>query len=200
MADPRDRIRNSKLGNLFVVAVVTILVIAGVYIVNQDRTGGGVEIDGEQTQGEYSAIETRGDAPPPEVGQPAPAFTALDLDGQPVVLERLEGPTWVVFNATWCSACRAETPDIQAVQDARGEEFNLVSVWVNEPRDVVAKYVERMGLDYVHVVDTTTEVASKYRTMGVPSHYFIDSDGVLQEIYVGGLSEAQMNDKLDALN
>ncbi|WP_394263190.1 TlpA family protein disulfide reductase, partial [Trueperella sp.] len=141
-----------------------------------------------------------GDAPPPEVGQPAPEFSVLDIDGNPVVLDRLDGPTWLIFNATWCSACRAETPDIQAVQDARGDEFNLVSVWVNEPRDVVQGYVDRMGLDYVHVVDSTAEIASTYRTMGVPSHYFIDSDGVLQEIYVGGLSQAQMNEKLDALN
>lgn len=200
MADPRDRLRNSRVGNLLVVAVVTLLVIAGVYAVNQGSATDGIELEGEQTQGEYSEIETRGDAPPPEVGQPAPEFSVLDIDGNPVVLDRLDGPTWLIFNATWCSACRAETPDIQAVQDARGDEFNLVSVWVNEPRDVVQGYVDRMGLDYVHVVDSTADIASTYRTMGVPAHYFIDSDGVLQEIYVGGLSESQMNEKLDALH
>lgn len=199
MADPRDRLRNSRAGNLLVVAVVTLLVMAGVYVVNQDRSTDGVELGGDQTQGEFSEIETRGDAPPPEVGQPAPAFSALDIDGNPVALERLEGPTWLVFNATWCSACRAEIPDIQAVQEARGSEFDLVSVWVNEPREVVQEYVERMGLDYLHVIDTTTEISSTYRTMGVPSHYFIDSDGVLQEIYVGGLSASQMMEKIDAL-
>ena len=199
MADPRDKVRNSRVGNLLVVVVVTLIVIAGVYLVNQDRSTDGVELDGEQTQGEFSEIETSGDAPPPEVGQPAPTFSALDIDGNSVALERLEGPTWLVFNATWCSACRAETPDIQAVQEARGDEFNLVSVWVNESRDVVQDYVERMELDYVHVVDTTSDIASTYRTMGVPSHYFIDSDGVLQEIYVGGLSESQMIEKVDAL-
>lgn len=175
------------------------IVIAGVYLVNQDRSTDGVELDGEQTQGEFSEIETSGDTPPPEVGQPAPTFSALDIDGNSVALDDLEGPTWLVFNATWCSACRAETPDIQAVQEARGDEFNLVSVWVNESRDVVQDYVERMELDYVHVVDTTSDIASTYRTMGVPSHYFIDSDGVLQEIYVGGLSESQMIEKVDAL-
>ena len=199
MADPRDKVRNSRVGNLLVVVVVTLIVIAGVYLVNQDRSTDGVELDGEQTQGEFSEIETSGDAQPPEVGQPAPTFSALDIDGNSVALDDLEGPTWLVFNATWCSACRAETPDIQAVQEARGDEFNLVSVWVNESRDVVQDYVERMELDYVHVVDTTSDIASTYRTMGVPSHYFIDSDGVLQEIYVGGLSESQMIEKVDAL-
>ena len=43
MADPRDRLRNSRVGNLLVVAVVTLLVIAGVYAVNQGSATDGID-------------------------------------------------------------------------------------------------------------------------------------------------------------
>lgn len=198
--DWRTKIRESSFGSIVVVLLTTVVVLAGVYLVNKDDAGGGVSLSASQSQGEFSEIEVSAEmSDPPEVGTPTPGFRAMDMDRNPVDLENIDRPTWLVFNATWCSACRAEVPDIKAVNAERGDEFELVSVWVNESRDTVADFVERLDLNYTHVIDSSMEIAGTYRTMGVPSHYFIDSDGILQDIYVGALSEAQINERLDKI-
>jgi hypothetical protein len=51
----------------------------------------------------------------------------------------------------------------------------------------------RLGLSYVHVADPDTRVASAYRVLGIPAHYFIDRSGVLHAIKMGVLTHAQMD-------
>lgn len=196
----RDRIRDSKLGNVAVVAITAVLVLGGIYLIK----GGPEEPEATQTSEVGGVSEVDLSVPladPPEVGQKAPGFRALDLEGNPVDLENEFGkPIWLVFNATWCSACRAEVPDMQQVQDEYGEDVTILSIWVNEPADRVEQFTEQLGLSYTHIVDASTEISASYRTMGIPAHYFISSDGTIESIHVGGLSKAQMEDKIQALN
>jgi hypothetical protein len=49
----------------------------------------------------------------------------------------------------------------------------------------VTDYATRVGLDYLKVADPATQLASQYRILGIPSHYFIDRDGVLQTMKIG---------------
>ncbi|WP_182354556.1 TlpA family protein disulfide reductase [Flaviflexus huanghaiensis] len=190
--DWRDRIRSSRLGSLFVVLVTTALIIAGVLAVK----GGGEEaaaLSEIELSEEASAVA-------PAVGEQAPIFSGLDIDGHTVDLETLDRPVWLIFNATWCSACRAEVPHIQDAQEEHGDKVDIVAIYVNEGAEAVRSYVDQVGLTYTHMLDPTTEIAAAYRTMGVPAHYFINSDGTISSIHVGAVSPSQIEEALAGLS
>jgi peroxiredoxin len=128
--------------------------------------------------------------PAPRVGEPAPDFRLLALDGQPVELGALRGhPVWLTFWATWCPPCRTEAPDIQAAFETyRDQGLVVVAVDVGEGPGTVRDYVNRIGLTFTVAGDPGTEVAAAYRVSGLPTHIFIDADGIVRDIRLGILT------------
>jgi cytochrome c biogenesis protein CcmG/thiol:disulfide interchange protein DsbE len=133
--------------------------------------------------------------PPPIVGQRAPDLTATALDGSTVTVSALKGKVvWLTFGATWCQPCRAENPDIQAAYDAfRDRGLVVVQMYMNEDAVTVSDYTERVGLNYIRVPDPDGRLSIEYRILGIPSHFFIDRDGVLRQLKVGTLSRDEMD-------
>lgn len=184
--DPRRRWRETPLGNLVVLAVVTLLVLGGAWALNRPGAG-------DSTPVEVMA----GDAPAPEVGAPATDFTAMTTDGDQIRLSDYAGqPVWISFVATWCSSCRAEAPDIQDAWEESAGEVAMLSVYLAEDASQVAVYAERLGIDYPQVPDPQNAIAGQYRVMAVPSHVFIDADGVVTATHVGVLTRDQMTQSL----
>lgn len=194
MPDPdwRARIRGSRYGTLIVLLVTALAVGLGVWIVNGPDEGD------EEGGGAVSQVDVQGVAAAPKVGDQAPGFTASTLDGEEISLDALGGrPVWLLFVATWCSGCRAEMPDVQAAHEAAGAEgVEVVAVYVGERGSVVEPYAQRLGLTFDQIPDSDTKLAAAYGIMGVPAHYFIDADGVIQHTWVGVLSPTQIEEAL----
>ena len=135
------------------------------------------------------------------IGEPAPAFAGVSLDGEQVSLDSLAGrPIWLVFNATWCTSCRGEIPDIQAVHESElGSEIELVSVYLGESKEIVSPFVDRLRLTYRAVPDPDSAISQAYRVPGVPVHYFIDAEGILRGVKIGSLGRTEMESQLGAL-
>ncbi len=125
----------------------------------------------------------------PEVGKPAPDFAAATVGGTDVVLSELKGhPVWLTFGASWCQPCRAEAPDIEAAYaDFKAKGGEIVQVFLSEDGTTVKDYADRVGITYVKVPDPNTTIASQYRILGIPSHFFIAADGTLLAMKVGTL-------------
>lgn len=199
-APPRRRLRDSLAGHVVVVAVATVLVLAGVWVAGGSRGGGGPEPSATGEPGTSPVELTGAVGDPPEVGRPAPDFTTFALDGTDVILSEMRGqPVWLLFGATWCSSCRAEAPDVQAVQEAYGDRVRIVAVYVGESISTVGGFADRLGLTYTHVADSYTDIGSAYRVLGLPTHVFVDADGVVDAIEVGTLTERAAATRLDAL-
>ena len=118
-------------------------------------------------------------------GAPAPL---LDLDGRPVRLADLRGrPVWLNFWASWCPPCQAETPTIRDLAAAYAPQgLEVIGVSVQEAtEDDVRAYAEKYGLDYTVAADLAGDVFRRYRVYGLPTHYFIDEDGVIRSIVQG---------------
>ncbi len=115
----------------------------------------------------------------------------LDLDGRPVRLADLRGrPVWLNFFATWCPPCQYETPVLQQVYEAHAAEgLALVGVSVQEtvPEDVAA-YAFTYGLTYTIGFDATSAIFRTYKAYGLPTHYFIDREGVIRAVWRGPLT------------
>jgi len=132
--------------------------------------------------------------PAPRMGKEAPDFQVRTLDGTSVSLSDYRGqPVWISFWATWCPPCRAENPDIQEVYEKyQADGLVILALSIGEETGTVQSYVERTGLTYTIGLDQDTAIAARYRIVGIPTHYFVDRDGILREWRIGSMSKKTM--------
>lgn len=174
-----------RLRTLAIMLVVGAAIAGATYLL--DRTG---------ATG-YTTIELTGDTSGarPVVGSLPPAFAATTVEGEPFKLADLAGrPIWLTFGATWCADCRAEAPDLQATYAKYAPEgLAVVSIWLQESDQEVRDYAARLGLTFTKIADPSTALASRYRTYGLPTHFFIGPDGAIREVRLGGLPPDEMD-------
>ena len=192
----RARLRESRLGTLMVIGAVILIVVVAFVMANsghkpQDASTGG---------GAVGQVDVDAKAAP-DVGQPAPDFTATLIDGSTFKLSEHRGePVWIIFQATWCAGCRSELDSVQAsYESARDSGLHVLSVYVGEDADTVKGFINRMGLTFDQAADENTKLSSAYGVTGVPTHFFIAADGVISASHVGVLGARQMAENLAAI-
>jgi cytochrome c biogenesis protein CcmG, thiol:disulfide interchange protein DsbE len=185
----RERVRNSRFGTILVLAVTAALVMGGAYLVDRPAPA---------SAGVSAVSVGTGDGPAPKVGSPAHDFEATTVDGKKVSLSSYKGqPVWLTFGASWCAACQAEAPDIEAAYlKAKARGAVVLAVSISEDSATVQEYANRIGLTYPQIADPNTLIASAYRVNGIPAHFFIDKSGVLRSAKTGGLSPENMDKAL----
>ena len=119
-----------------------------------------------------------------EVGAPAPAYATVALNGDSVSLASLRGKV-VLFNiwATWCHPCRAEIPELRALQaryQDRGLELVGVSVDADGTDDAIRGFMDEFRMTYQVWRDPDERVSTRFLALGVPATYLIDRDGILR--------------------
>lgn len=131
----------------------------------------------------------------PVVGGLPPGFTATTYDGRKVSLSDFAGkPLWLTFGASWCPDCRAEAPDVEAAYlKYKPQGLQLLAVFINESASDISSYAGRAGLTFPIVVDQSTSLASLYRTLGIPTHFFIGADGRIRKVLIGALHPDDMD-------
>ncbi len=196
--DPRERIRASRLGQLIVLLVTAGIVLAGWQIVrlqeqasNASKTGGSTVV----------RLNGTSRVPPPTLGEPATDFTYTTWDGKEISLSGLKGKgVWVTFGATWCTNCQAEMPDIEAAHKKWSDRgIAVLGINIQEGPEAVKSYAERVGLTMPLGLDSTNEIAEAYAVGAIPAHYFIDRDGIVKDIRIGGLAPDTMDSILKEL-
>ncbi len=127
------------------------------------------------------------EAPPIEVGLPAPTFTLAKLGGGEIALRDLRGKVVLVnLWATWCAPCEQEMPAMQrlyAQLAPRG--FELVAISVDEDAEAVERFRDRLGLTFPIALDAQKEAAASYQSFRYPESFLIDREGVLVARYIG---------------
>ena len=174
-----------RVRTLLIMLVVGALITLGVFVLDRSGAAG------------YTTVELTGDTSGarPLVGAVPPDFAATTVTGEPFKLADLAGrPIWLTFGASWCGDCRAEAPDLQATYEKYAPAgLAIVSIWIEETDADVRDYADRVGLDFIKIADPTTALASRYRTYGLPTHFFIGPDGTIREIRLGGLPADEMD-------
>ncbi|MCL1907656.1 MAG: TlpA family protein disulfide reductase [Propionibacteriaceae bacterium] len=183
---------SANLRTAVVLVVTAVLVIGAVVMVRQPW----------KTDGDVTRIDTGADPSRTlKVGEPAPGFAATTITGEDFSLVELQGqPVWLIFGATWCANCRGEAPDVQAVASAYTGKVTVVAVYVGEAPETVSAYVERMKLTHPQVADSDYQLGRAYSIIGLPTHVFIDSQGQVNKIVVGGISQSAASIILDDLS
>lgn len=139
--------------------------------------------------------------PAPRLGSPAPEFQLMTLDGEVVDLESYRGqPVWISFWASWCPPCRAESPELVAAYERHADDgLVMLAIDVGEDPGTIAGYVEKAGLPFAIGVDRSTDVAAQYRVRGLPTHYFVDADGILREVKIGPMGTREIERRLESI-
>ncbi|MCJ7566291.1 MAG: TlpA family protein disulfide reductase [Anaerolineales bacterium] len=147
---------------------------------------------------------TGGLIPSPREGFLAPDFTLDSLSGAPISLSDMRGKA-VVLNlwASWCPPCRAEMPAIQRVYQEnheRGLEVLAVNMTAQDNLAAVEKFVQEFNLTFPILLDTSGEVGNTYLMRALPTTFFIDHEGVIQRVIVGGpMSEVTLQSTVEQL-
>ena len=148
-------------------------------------------------------VSTAGQIPAPQKGFLAPTFTLETLEGKSVTLSDLRGKMVLLnFWATWCPPCRAEMPAFQeAYADYVEKDFVIIAVnaTAQDSPEAVAEFIAEFGLSFPIMLDRTGEVNRLYQVQSLPTSFFIDKDGVIQEVVVGGLAEAMVRVRIEEL-
>ncbi len=139
--------------------------------------------------------------PAPRVGHPAPDFSLLTPEGEPLSLSGLRGQVVLLnFWATWCPPCRAEMPALQDAYDRfKGEGFVVLGVDQFELPQQVGRFLSTFGITYPNVIDETGQVSRAYGVFSIPQTFFIDREGVVQKIVPGPLNLPQIAAEVGAL-
>lgn len=129
------------------------------------------------------------EARPPEVGDLAPPFTALAMDGSEVRGEDLVGAPYMLnVWATWCGPCRREMPDLQELHEAYADRgFQVVGVSVDNRAagDAIRMFVDELGIRFPILHDPTAEVQDSYFLIGLPGTFLMDAEGRIVRKWTG---------------
>jgi len=118
----------------------------------------------------------------PEVGQPAPALIAPQLDGETFDLAALRGKVVIVnFWASWCGPCRAEMPLLNRFYLAhRAQGLALLGVSVDDGHDRKQVLEIMRQFAYPAVLAATAKVNGFGPPLAVPMTWIIDPTGVVR--------------------
>ena len=121
-------------------------------------------------------------------GRAAPSIILKDMDGNPFDLSKLKGHwIFVHFWASWCGPCRREIPKIQAIlheYEETGLKFAIINT--AESEDAVFRFLGSVAPDIVPLMDTDGLVTERWQPRGLPSTFFVDPQGKLRYLALGG--------------
>jgi len=139
---------------------------------------------------------------PPEgltVGHTAPNFTLKDSSGRTVSLRDFRGkPVIINFWASWCTYCRSEMSDLNALYlDSQSKQLVVLSVNTDDSnRSAAEQFVREKKLAFLILWDENNAVNRQYNIRGLPTSFFIDATGVIRAVVVGAMSRETMNAKV----
>lgn len=147
---------------------------------------------------------TAGKIPLPRQGFLAPDFSLQAADGQNVKLSDLRGrPVLVNLWTSWCPPCRQEMPAMQkAYVDFRDQGFEILAVNATDQDNLpdALQFATDLGLTFPILLDQQGEVSRLYQLRSLPTSFFIDRQGVIREVVIGGpMSEALLRIRIQEL-
>lgn len=141
------------------------------------------------------------------------AFTAVSLDGKAIDQSVFEGKKLTMINvwATFCGPCIREMPDLARLNEAYGEDFQIIGI----PIDVVDYRLVAQDEELAKAKEITAETGAAYlhlipsrplqeillsEVQSVPTTVFVDENGnQIGELYVGAMSEKEWAGIIEAL-
>lgn len=111
---------------------------------------------------------------------PARNFKGVDLEGNSVHFNDFRGDLVLLnFWATWCSPCKKEMGPMEVLyQQFKGRGLVVLGVSLDQGGVKVVKlFVQKKGVTFPVLIDTSGKAKSVYRVTSLPTTFLIDRDG-----------------------
>lgn len=128
------------------------------------------------------------------VGQPIPAYSLARIEGdEPLTNEARQGRAYVVnLFASWCTPCRAEHPQLMALQR---QGVDIVGIAYKDRPEASAAFLAELGNPFADVgLDPEGRFGLEIGVTGVPETFVIGPDGEIRAAHRGPLTEAAVRD------
>jgi thiol-disulfide isomerase/thioredoxin len=118
---------------------------------------------------------------------PAPDFKLASLDGKPLTLADSHGKVVLLnFWATWCGPCRAEIPDLVALQNKYKDRLQILGLVVDDDDPgAIKRFVAEFAINYP-VALANDEVRLQYGGVAaLPTSFVLDAEGRVVQKHEG---------------
>jgi peroxiredoxin len=131
------------------------------------------------------------ETPLPAIGNSAPSFTVMDVQGKNVSLSDFSGKIVILdFWATWCAPCKASTRELEKLHETYKERGVVVlglSMDVGKSAvEQVREFAGKNGLTYTMLMDDG-RMSKAYAIRNVPAAFILDKQHRIIKIYPGYL-------------
>jgi len=122
-----------------------------------------------------------------KVGTFAPGWKGVKAaQGGIADIKALRGKVALVdFWATWCSACRAMTPALNALHDKFGAQGLTIVGLTDDSEAAALKVVSKLRMKYAIGVSTSIETLRDYSVLALPTLFLVDKKGVIRHAAIG---------------
>lgn len=123
------------------------------------------------------------------ISEPAPSLVIPQVGGGTIDLVALKGtPVWINFMQTTCEPCLDEFPLMNGFA-ARYADAGLViiAVDIREEEGAVATFAQSLSATFPLGLDTDGEAQRAWGAFALPTHYWIDKDGIVRDGALGGI-------------
>lgn len=136
-----------------------------------------------------------------EVGDKAPDFELVDLEGNDHKLSDYEGQgVFLNFWGTWCKPCAKEMPAMDRQYDAfKDQGVQVLAVNIAQSEFEVNSFAKQYGLSFPVVIDKTKSVLTAYNIRPLPTTVLVNPDGKIQRIITGEMTEQDIEGFMDEI-
>lgn len=136
-----------------------------------------------------------------EIGEQAPDFTLMDLNGEEHQLSDYKGQgVFVNFWGTWCKPCEKEFPLMEKqYQVYKDQGVQILAVNIAQSDYEVRQFAEQRDLTFPIVIDKTKSVMEAYNIRPLPTTLLVNAEGKIEKIITGEMSEEDIKSYMEQI-
>lgn len=121
-----------------------------------------------------------------KVGESAPNFAVLDMDGIQRTLEDFQGQVLIInFWSSTCPPCRQEKPSMETFYLNKRDQDLEVLVVTGERKRRIDRYLKRYPLSFEVYRDYRGTMHRDYGVLSYPQTFIVDRSGTIVHMFFG---------------